>query len=411
MLSDKERTELNKIYSKENSFFSIMLIFIFIIISLLIFITNYMITTKLDVIANTEGVVVPSSKVKSIQHLEGGIVKKLNVNVGDIVKKDDILLELEPIESLSNFSELEKRLSTLYINIQRLRAEADLKNLIFEKKIISKYPRLVDDAKKLYKARKEKYLSLLSEQKKILENERKTLILLQEQIAISKSLLEEQLTNRLTHLELLKEKSSIVSKVEKAKSKIKNIKETFLAEARMMLLESISEYEELKERRKKFQDSLNRTTIKAPEEGIIKQRFINTEGGVIKEGETLFEIVPVNDKLIIISKLSVDQVGYVAKNQEVTVKLLGAANSIYYPIKGKVVTISPDAIYSDNLVEEPYYEVKVETDNNYFESKDEKYYMYPGTQVQASIKTGTRTIANYLLEPIFANLRMALSER
>ena len=166
MLSDKERTELNKIYGKENSFFSIMFIFIFIIISLLIFITNYMITTKLDVIANTEGVVVPSSKVKSIQHLEGGIVKKLNVNVGDIVKKDDILLELEPIESLSNFSELEKRLSTLFINIQRLRAEADLKNLIFEKKIISKYPRLVDDAKKLYKARKEKYLSLLSEQKK-----------------------------------------------------------------------------------------------------------------------------------------------------------------------------------------------------------------------------------------------------
>ena len=156
MLSDKERTELNKIYGKENSFFSIMFIFIFIIISLLIFITNYMITTKLDVIANTEGVVVPSSKVKSIQHLEGGIVKKLNVNVGDIVKKDDILLELEPIESLSNFSELEKRLSTLFINIQRLRAEADLKNLIFEKKIISKYPRLVDDAKKLYKARKEK---------------------------------------------------------------------------------------------------------------------------------------------------------------------------------------------------------------------------------------------------------------
>ncbi len=411
MLSEDNEIELKKLLKKENNFFFLMFFFIFIFTSLVVILLYYISTTRLDVIADTQGVVVPSSKVKSIQHLEGGIIKKIYANVGDIVKKDDIILELEPIESLSNFTELEKRLSSLSINISRLRAEADFKSLTFKDEILIKHPELVEDAKKLYKVRREQYFALLSEQKMLLKNERETLMLLEEQIEISKSLLKEQLTNRLTHLDLLKEKSSIVAKIEGAKSKIKNIKESYLTEARTVLLEKMSEFEELNERKKKLKDSLNRTSVKAPEEGIIKQRLVNTVGGVIREGEILFEIVPVNDKLIVVAKLSVDQVGYVKKDQPVTVKLMGASNSIYYPINGKVVTISPDTIYSEDLREEPYYEVKIETNKNYFSSKNEKYYMYPGTQVQAFIKIGSRTIADYFLEPIFDNLRMAMSEK
>ena len=88
---------------------------------------------NLDIIAETEGVVVPSSKVKTVQHLEGGIVKKIFFNSGDVVRKGDLLLELEPIKTLSKFSELEKRLTNLSINISRLRAESDMKNLFMKK--------------------------------------------------------------------------------------------------------------------------------------------------------------------------------------------------------------------------------------------------------------------------------------
>ena len=80
---------------------------------------------------------------------------------------------------------------------------------------------------------------------------------------------------------------------------------------------------------------------------IIKQRFVDTVGGIIKPGSPVFEIVPINDKLIVSSKLSVDQIGYIKKGQEVTVKLLGKNNSLYDDIEGSIVTISPDAIYSD----------------------------------------------------------------
>merc|ERR1712023_370574 len=146
-----------------------------------------------------------------------------------------------------------------------------------------------------FKLEKIKIRLYLKSKKKILKNEKNSLKLLEEQVKISKSLLEEQLTNRLKHLDLLKE--------------------TYETDVRTQLLKEISEHEELLERKNKFKDSLNRTLVKAPEEGIIKQRFVDTVGGVIKPGTPLFEVVPVNDKLIISSKLPVDEIGYVKKDQ------------------------------------------------------------------------------------------------
>ena len=411
MLNKNESKELNKIVKKENRFFFLMSFFIFFIVALISSFFYYITTTNLNIVAETEGMVIPSSKVKTIQHLEGGIIKKIYVNAGDIVKKNETLLELEPVKSLSDFSELEKRLITLSINITRLRAESEFKQIVFDKKLENQNAKLVEDSKKLFAVRQNKYFNSLKEQKNILKNEKQTLALLEEQIQISKSLLEEQLTNRLTHLDLLKEKSAIISKKEKAISKIKSLKENYLTETRTLLLEEITEYDELMERKKRLQDNLNRTLIKAPEEGIIKQRFIDTVGGVIKEGDPLFDIVPIKDKLVILSRLSVDQIGYIEKNQEVMVKLSGKNNTIYKPIDGKVINISPDAIYNDDINQEPYFEIKIETLNNFFENDKDKYFMYPGTQVIALIRIGSRTIANYLLEPIFSRMFTALSEK
>ena len=411
MLNIEEEFELNKIEKKEESFFFFFSFFIFLILVAVTTTIYYFNNTSLNIISETKGVVVPSSKVKVIQHLEGGIIKKINVNIGDIVKKNEVLLELEPIKTLADFSEIEKRLTNLAINISRLRAESENKKLFFSKEINDNYPDLVKDAYQLFEVRKNKINATLEEQKNFLKNEINSLQLLEEQVLISKSLLEEQLTNRLTHLDLLKEKNSTIAKIDTTKSAIKKIKETYLTEVRTELLQEISEYEELLERKNKFKDNLNRTIIKAPEDGIIKQRFIDTLGGVIKAGTPLFEIVPVDDKLIISSKLPVDEIGYIKKNQNVSVKLIGKNNSLYDPIQGKVITISPDAIYSDSLKEEPYYEIRIETVNNYFEGKNERFFMYPGTQVLTLINIGERTISDYLLEPIFSGFEIALTEK
>ncbi len=411
MLKQEETIELEKIIKKENNSMIIIFFIIFSIFILFISMGKYFKNAKLDIIAETEGIVIPSSKVKTIQHLEGGIVKKIYLNSGDIVNKGDMLLELEPIKTLANFSELEKRLINLSINISRLRGESELKRPVYEENIKKDYPLLVEESKKLYDVRTKRYRASIYEQKNILRNETESLNLLEEQIDISKSLLEEQLTNRLSHLNLLKEKNQIIAKIESADSKIKNIQESYFTDVRTMLLEEISEYEELKERKTSLQDSLNRTIVKSPENGIIKQRFVDTIGGVIKAGEPLFDIVPINDKLIVQAKLSVDQIGHIKKSQKVNVKLAGKNNAAYNTINGKVIGISPDAIYSDKEKNNAYYEVKIETEKHYFEKGLEKYYMYPGTQVLAMIEIGSRTIADYIFEPILVNFNRALSEK
>ena len=411
MLNIKEINELARLEKKENSYFIFFSFFIFLILLSISVSIYYFTNTSLKIISETKGVVVPSSKVKVIQHLEGGIVKNINANVGDIVKKGEVLLELEPVKTLADYSELEKRLVTLSINIKRLRAESEKIKLIYSGDLKEKYPLLIDDALQLYKVRKNKINATLEEQKAILRNEKEALKLLEEQVLISKSLLEEQLTNRLSHLDLLKEKNSVIAKIENSKTLINKITESNNTEVRTLLLKEISEYEELLERKNKFKDNLSRTLVTAPEEGIIKQRFVDTIGGVVKPGSPVYEVVPVNDKLIISSKLAVDEIGYIMKGQDVTVKLVGKNNNLYDPIKGKVTTISPDAIYTDNNDQEPYYEIRIETVNSFFQGKKDKFFMYPGTQVLTLINIGERTISDYLLEPILSSFFIALTEK
>ena len=139
MLKEEDSLELEKIVRKENNSFLIIFLIIFLIFLLSVSMGYYFNNAKLDIIAETDGVVIPSSKVKTVQHLEGGIVKKIFFNSGDVVRKGDLLLELEPIKTLSSFSELEKRLTNLSINISRLRGESDMKTPIYEESLMQKY--------------------------------------------------------------------------------------------------------------------------------------------------------------------------------------------------------------------------------------------------------------------------------
>ena len=186
MLKDQEVIELEKIIRKKNNSFFIIFLIIFFIFLLFISFGYYFNNAKLNIIAETDGVVIPSSKVKTVQHLEGGIVKKIFYNSGDVVKQGDLLLELEPIKTLSSYAELEKRLTTLSINISRLRAESDMKTPIYEENIIQKNPILIEESKKLYDVRTKKYKASIFEQKNVLKNETDSLRLLEEQIEISK---------------------------------------------------------------------------------------------------------------------------------------------------------------------------------------------------------------------------------
>ena len=392
----------------------------------------------LDIVSVAMGEVTPSGQVKRVQHLEGGIVRKIYVRAGDRVIKDQPLVALEATVDEANVKELSMRLASLETEIVRLTAEARGRATVtFPAELTKRHPKLIDKARKLFATRHQTYLSRIAGQNQRIEqrdnetaeirarvrNARNSLELLREKIKISDGLLEEELTNRFKHLDLLREASSLQSRIDEdaanvrraraakreAKQHLRQIKLARKSDARERLEKTVRERDELTERSRKFEDSLSRTVVRAPVDGIVKQLYVHTVGGVVKPGDMLAELVPVEDKLVIHAQLPIQDVGYVEIGQSVKIRLASADQMRLGSIDGRVVHISPDSIVRDDG--QGYYKIHIATSRRYFERGQARYRLLPGVRVVASIQTGERTLAEYLLEPFLGAASNALRER
>ncbi len=393
---------------------------------------------KLDIVSQAEGEVIPSSRLKLVQHLEGGIVLKINAREGQSVSKGQELIELEDTASDSSVEELDVRVKGLRVNIARLEAEdKGLDKPDYPADILENYPKLIERSLKLFQVRKERLMNdLQSEKEKIIQREQDikqiasrqrnsvtSLRLLREQIAISKGLLDEGLTSRYKHLGFLKEESSLkssidedVAKLAKARSAlvqaqadIKEITNSYYASVREELQKDRRELEEFSQRIRKFQDNLKRTVIRSPVNGVIKTLYVMSAGEVVRPGSTIMDIVPAGDKLVIEARLPISDIGYVKDGQKAVVKLASRDASRFGHLDGKVVNISPDADTTQRGA--MYYRVRIETDKDSFEHDGNYYRLFPGIQVIAGIHIGTRTVMEYILEPFMGSMSYAMRER
>ena len=447
---------MNKPFSKKSKFSfsewaSTQLLFL-VFCCIIVAVCYWAYVSTIAVVSVAEGEVIPSGQIKTIQHLEGGIIKEILVQEGQRVKKDEKIMILESTSSQADVNEVQTRIDLLTIKTIRLKAEID--NLIMAK--YSNYYSLnysneVKQALDLFSNRTKRIKSekLIAEKmvdqaeenikqeiqnlKKIEARFNQTLItieLLDDQIKISEELLEEQLTTEYNHLNLLKEKSNLVTKqmedeeakiggesaikvaktsLEDARIKFQNVKRSFLEETEIELEDTTREIAQLNEIKKKLLDSLSRTTIIAPVDGIIKELVFNTEGGVVPPNSSVMNIVPTGDELVIEARLPTADIGFVKKGQPATIRLASADAINFGNIDGIVKKISPDAIQDDNG--NTYYKVEIETQKTYFEYNQQRYNLTPGVEVSASILTGERTIAEYLLNPLINISNKAFRER
>ncbi|CCO22143.1 HlyD family type I secretion periplasmic adaptor subunit [Maridesulfovibrio hydrothermalis] len=393
---------------------------------------------ELDIVSQAEGEVIPSSRVKPVQHLEGGIILKINVREGEKVTKGQELIELEATASDSSVEELDVRVKSLRVNIARLEAEdKGLENPDYPQDIIENFPMLIERSQKLFQTRKDRFENdLQSEKEKIKQreqdirqitsrqrNSRNSLRLLREQIKISAGLLDEGLTSRYKHLGFLKEESKLIGSIEEGKAKlskaesalaqaeadIKEIRNSYYASVREELQEDRRELEEFSQRVRKFKDNLKRTVIRSPVDGVIKTLYVVSLGGVVRPGMTVMDIVPGGDKLVIEARLPISDIGYVKDGQKAVVKLASRDAARFGNLDGKVINISPDADSTDRGL--TYYRVRIVTDKDYFEHDGNYYRLFPGIRVIAGIHIGTRTVLEYILEPFMGSMSYAMRER
>ncbi|MES9995296.1 HlyD family type I secretion periplasmic adaptor subunit [Desulfovibrio aminophilus] len=393
---------------------------------------------RLDIVSEAQGEVIPRSKVKRIQHLEGGIIRELLVREGDAVIENQPLVELVTTSSETNVEELQVRTNSLRVEIARLEAEEQGKaEPDYPEEIRRESPEVVNQSLEHFRSRRKRLESELTGQdEKIrqrekdveeitarLRNSRHSLELLRQQIAISSSLLKDQLTSKYKHLSFLQEESNLVSRIEEdtaaldrsnstlaaARGERERILNAYHEEVQGALRKAQTDLLEFSQRLRKFTDELTRTVIRSPVAGVVKALYVVNVGEIIKPGMTIMDIVPAGDTLIIEAHLPIADIGYVQPGQRAVIKLASRDARRFGFLEGTVTQVSPDALSMPNGA--TYYRVLVETERDHFSSGSDRYQLYPGMRVVAGIHIGSRSVLGYILDPFLDTLSQGLQER
>ena len=392
--------------------------------------------TPVNEVAVTTGEVVPTGRNHVVQHLEGGIVKAINVSDGELVNKGDVLILISPTASKSDLQQVEARHAVLKIQLIRLNSILTGVEPDFYQYNKS-YPGLVESEINIYKAQLKSYLAQSEvAQTKIKQREqelrrekskakylKRELNVLQQQVDMRKDLAERGLISRVEFLDRQTEMAETETQYQQTLSNIRvttEAKEEAYAafdELDSKFNETIKkeigkvsgELAELDKNLMKFQDRVNRLEITAPVSGVIKGLTVNTIQSVIKPGETIMEIVPAGDVLIVESKVATSDIGHVSIGQSAEVKINSYDPHRFGTVMGKVQQISASTFLDEQ--HNPYFQAKIALDKDFVGSNSNKYRIIPGMTVQADIKTGEKSVLDYLLKPIYRGFQNAFQER
>ena len=148
--------------------------------------------------------------------------------------------------------------------------------------------------------------------------------------------------------------------------------------------------------------------IKANINGRIQELTYKNPGSVVKQGDALAILVPLDQKLIVQGQLQVKDRGYIEVGQTAKIKLASSEAFTYLPINAKLISISPDAVQGQSF---SFYEIELELDSQIFANGDMQYKLVPGVQVHIFVLTGERTILSYITTPFHNSIGQALQER
>lgn len=391
----------------------------------------------LDIASHSTGEVASVGQTKMVQHLEGGIVRRILVREGQRVAAGEPLAEVERVATLSDMREIETLLGSLRIRAIRLEAQlSGSDEMQVPAELAENFQEQVEVNRALFMAQKSRLGSRYEEQQqKILQrraeqselkarraNAGNKLKLLRQQISISEELMKNGLANRYEHLELLKEEEQLRGVLQETEAALPRVEAALKQEQAALtsldsggneelqkeLAEVRRQISELQERLRKFSDSRERQVVRSPIEGVVMTLHVVTEGGVIQPGGTLMTLVPADEPLVIETRLPVGDIGMVSPGQPARIQLVSSIARGFQPIDGEVLEISPDSVLDEQKV--PYYRVRIKPMQDAFEHRSVRYPLLPGVPVSVAILTGERTLFNYLAGPLTDGMNRAFSE-
>jgi adhesin transport system membrane fusion protein len=351
---------------------------------------------KLDEVSTGTGKVVPSAREQVLQSLDGGIVTELLVHEGDKVEAGQVVARLDPTRSESNVGESAARYRASLASSARLYAEVNDLPLKFPDSLKA-WPDLLSSETRLYKTRR----AQLTDSESELQD---ALVSVNKELAITQRLVKSGAASHVEVLRLQRQKSDLGLK-------ITDLRSQYYVQAREALSKANAEVDMLAAIIKGREDSVSRMTVRSPMRGIVKNIQVTTIGGVIPPNGEMMEIVPVDDHLLIEARLSPRDIAFIHPDQRALVKVTAYDYAIYGGLEGIVETISPDTIQDKIKPEIVYYRVFIRTRQDYLVNKvGHKFSITPGMVATVDIKTGQKTIIDYLIKP-FNRAKEALRER
>ncbi|NNM10768.1 MAG: HlyD family type I secretion periplasmic adaptor subunit [Pseudomonadales bacterium] len=414
-----------------------------VLLAFVIGLGGWMVFAKLDSAAIASGVINVESKRKSIQHLEGGIIKTIAVRDGDEVNSGDILIELESLQARANLELIRGRYLTARAWEARLAAERDgLEEIEFSESLLiagqdAPIAELVSAQQNIFKARSrsmQEQTAILNQriaQYKAEEAGLNDLLKTQdEQLALIQDVIDSHLKlygvgmidkSRLRVLqrelaELKGERSQNLAAIARigqntaeVRLEIEGLQTRQLNEVLQQLRDVQSEIYDLTEQLSASRDVLARTEIRAPHAGTIVGLSVFTEGGVIAPGDTLMEIVPRDAKLVVEAQVDPIDIDIVEPGLEAQVHLTAFSQRTNRPIPAVVTAVSADRLI-DSQTGAAYYLARLELDESEAIANGE-IKLYPGMQAEVMVLAESRSPFEYFIEPLVSSFNRALREK
>jgi HlyD family type I secretion membrane fusion protein len=386
------------------------------------------------------GVIIVDSRMKTIQHLEGGIIESISVREGDEVKAGDLLITLQNTMPASTLNEVKSQYVEALATVARLSAERDgTDSLKVPQELLTRSsdPNVRDaiaGQESVFRNRR----SLLKQQLSILEGtiaglqieiqgleaqieaSRTRLQLIGEELKDAIILLNQGLTNRPRVLALMRQKAEIEGaiasysasigvarqRIEDARLKSAELKANDSTEIVKSLDGVRTRAYELAQKLAAAEDIMHRTQIRSPTDGIVVTMKVNTIGGVIAAGQPLIDIVPKNDKLVVQASIDALDIDQVQVGLPATVWLWAANRRNRAAIEGKLKIVSADRIV-DPKTGSAYYAARIELEDV---PTDGQIALQPGMGADVMIRTGARTPWDYIKAPIADFINWSLRE-
>jgi len=382
------------------------------------------------------GKIVPSSATVPIQHLTSGVIEKIYVKDGDIVKKDDTILKLRDIDLKEKLKSLTSQYQQFIATKNRLDAQVNnLENVEFsdmiEDSIKESQLKIFNETKNALKTKAEltknqisQYQQEIKSSKSILQSKNSRLSSVLKELQEQKSLFKERLVGKQKLVQLQKESdglrgdiNSIKANILKQKDQIeqaKNNLKLFRKNLRQQNLEKLSEIKSkitnVNSQMVSIKDRLNRIAIKSPISGVVMGIDKHTAGEVVKPGGTICEIIPKGSKLIIEAKVSTKDIDKVKVGLKADLQFPSLDMRKLPYIKGKVIYVSADTRI-DPRSKMSFYEAKIViTKEGLKILKEHNLPLIVGMPAVAMIRIGERTMLDYLIKPMREMVQRSFNE-